>query len=104
MFPCVRRTKKQREPVVEFLKDRGEKKITIAEGATWGSTAKGIREHGYEELIRDYGFGEGDLKNIQVVGDSVDDCRKTYKMSHRFLRMRRQESKGQLQQLAEYAR
>ena len=247
--------------VVEFLKDRGEKKITIAEGATWGSTAKGIREHGYEELIRDYGlnvvdlndadqwkvvfaihpdmrphpiklaqamvnpdnyiisltrlkthlqvgvtlsaknvimgsillmdkfrmhpseagnkvldynlfnimqhlhidlavldgfkgmqgngpvngepidhriaiagtdfvavdrlgaevmgvdfdnirylnylwdygFGEGDLNNIQVVGDSVDDCRKTYKMSHRFLRMRRQESKGQLQQLAEYA-
>ncbi len=49
-----------------------------------------------------FGFGEGDLNEIEVIGESIESCRKQYKMATRFLRMRRQESKGQYQGLAVY--
>jgi len=56
----------------------------------------------YLNYLWDYGFGEGDLSKIQVIGETIESCRKQYKMSPRFLRMRRQESKGQYQDLAVY--
>ncbi len=40
--------------VVEFLKDRGEKDIVVAEGATMGTTSRGFREYGYHELAKEY--------------------------------------------------
>jgi uncharacterized protein (DUF362 family) len=57
----------------------------------------------YLNYLWDWGFGEGDLTKIQVIGEKIEDCREEYKMSPRFLRMRRQESKGQYQELAVYA-
>ena len=54
----------------------------------------------YLNYLWDLGFGEGDLDNIEVVGDSIEACRKVYKMSHRFLKMRRQERKGVYQDIA----
>jgi uncharacterized protein (DUF362 family) len=56
----------------------------------------------YLNYLWDYGFGEGDLAKIQVVGESIESCRKQYKMAPRFLKMRRQESKEQYQELAVY--
>jgi len=53
----------------------------------------------YLNYLWDSGFGEGDLSEIQVIGETIESCRKQYKMSPRFLRMRRQESKGQYQDL-----
>lgn len=47
--------------VVEFLKDIGEKRITIAEGATLGTTAQGYRAYGYYELAKEYGLELIDL-------------------------------------------
>ncbi|NVM26448.1 MAG: DUF362 domain-containing protein, partial [Desulfobacterales bacterium] len=38
--------------VVEFLRDRGEKDIVVAEGATEGTTSRGFREYGYHELAK----------------------------------------------------
>jgi uncharacterized protein (DUF362 family) len=57
----------------------------------------------YLNYLWDYGFGEGDLNNIQVVGESIEGCRKQYRMARRFLRLRRQERKGQSEDLAVYA-
>jgi uncharacterized protein (DUF362 family) len=54
----------------------------------------------YLNYLWDWNFGEGDLSKIRILGESIKNCRKEYKMSPRFLRMRRQESKGQLQGLA----
>ena len=48
-------------------------------------------------------MGEGNLSKIQVVGETIESCRRIYQMAPRFLRDRRQESKGQLQDLAVYA-
>lgn len=54
----------------------------------------------YLNYLWDWGFGEGDLNKIQVIGEAIENCRKQYKMAPRFLKMRRLESKGQLQNLA----
>lgn len=54
----------------------------------------------YLNYLWDWGFGEGDLSKIEVIGETIGSCRNQYKMSPRFLRMRRQESKGQYQELA----
>lgn len=54
----------------------------------------------YLNYLWDYGFGEGDLSKIQVLGETLASCRRTYKMSPRFLKMRRQENKGLYQDLA----
>lgn len=56
----------------------------------------------YLNHLWDFGFGEGDLNKIEVIGESIENCRKQYKMAPRFLRMRRQESKGHYQELAVY--
>ena len=56
----------------------------------------------YLNYLWDSGVGEGDLSKIEVIGETIENCRKQYKMSPRFLRMRRQESKGQYQDLAVY--
>jgi len=48
----------------------------------------------YLNYLWDWGFGEGDLDNIEVIGDRIEDCLKQYKMAPRFLRMRRQEGMG----------
>ena len=57
----------------------------------------------YLNYLWDQGFGEGDLSKIEVVGSSIETCRIPYDLSVRFLRMRRQEQKGQHQDLAVYA-
>jgi uncharacterized protein (DUF362 family) len=56
----------------------------------------------YLNYLWDYGFGEGDLDKIEVVGENIESCRRRYELSPRFLRMRRQENKGQYQDLAVY--
>jgi uncharacterized protein (DUF362 family) len=57
----------------------------------------------YLNYLWDQGFGEGDLSKIEVVGSSIEACRIPYDMSVRFLRMRRQEKKGQHPDIAVYA-
>lgn len=52
--------------VVEFLKDRGEKDIAIAEGATIGTTSRGFREYGYNDLAKEYGLELVDLNEPQT--------------------------------------
>ena len=54
----------------------------------------------YLNYLWDWGFGEGDLNKIQVIGETIESCRKQYKMAPRFIKMRRQESRGQFQNLA----
>jgi uncharacterized protein (DUF362 family) len=54
----------------------------------------------YLNFLWDWGFGEADLSKILVTGETIESCRKTYKMAPRFLKMRRQESKGLYQDLA----
>jgi uncharacterized protein (DUF362 family) len=54
----------------------------------------------YLNYFWDQGMGEADLSKIRVIGETIDDCRRAYRMAPRFLRERRQESKGQLQSLA----
>jgi uncharacterized protein (DUF362 family) len=54
----------------------------------------------YLNYLWDHGIGEGDLSKIQVVGETIEGCRRPYQMAPRFLRDRRQESKGQLPGLA----
>ena len=54
----------------------------------------------YLNYLWDNGFGEADLSKIQIIGENVESCRRTYNMSPRFLKMRRQESKGMYQDLA----
>jgi len=54
----------------------------------------------YLNYLWDQGFGEGDLSKIRVIGETIESCRKEYKMSPRFLKMRRQEKKGIYQDLA----
>ncbi len=54
----------------------------------------------YLNYLWDHGIGEGDLSKIQVVGETIEGCRRSYQMALRFLRDRRQESKGQLAELA----
>jgi len=49
--------------VVEFLKDRGEKDIAVAEGATWGTTPRGFRQYGYHTLAEEYGLELIDLND-----------------------------------------
>jgi uncharacterized protein (DUF362 family) len=56
----------------------------------------------YLNYLWDQGIGEGDLSKIQVIGETIENCRKAYQMAPRFVRDRRQESKGQLQGLAAY--
>ncbi len=56
----------------------------------------------YLNYLWDSGVGEGDLSKIEVIGETIESSRKQYKMSPRFLRMRRQENKGQYQDLAVY--
>ncbi|NVL93134.1 MAG: hypothetical protein HWN71_08900 [Desulfobacterales bacterium] len=41
----------------------------------------------------DWGFGEGDLRKIEVIGETIEASRKQYKIAPQFLRTRRQESK-----------
>ena len=55
----------------------------------------------YLNYLWDWGFGEGDLSKIQVIGETIESCRKQYRMAPRFLKMRRQESKGQYQEIAD---
>jgi len=57
----------------------------------------------YLNYLWDQGFGEGDLSKIQVVGETIESCRRQYKMAPRFLRMRRQENKGRHEDLSVYA-
>lgn len=57
----------------------------------------------YLNYLWDQGIGEGDLAKIQVIGETIEGCRRAYRMAPRFLRDRRQESKGQLQSLAVFA-
>jgi uncharacterized protein (DUF362 family) len=57
----------------------------------------------YLNYFWDQGAGQGDLGKIEVVGDTIDACRRVYQMAPRFLRDRRQESKGQLLDLAVYS-
>jgi uncharacterized protein (DUF362 family) len=54
----------------------------------------------YLNYLWDWGFGEADLDKIQIIGEPIEKCRKEYKMAPRFLKMRRQEMKGQYQGLA----
>jgi uncharacterized protein (DUF362 family) len=54
----------------------------------------------YLNYLWDFGFGEGDLDKIKIVGDPIEVCRKEYKMAPRFLKMRRLEKKGLYQNLA----
>ena len=54
----------------------------------------------YLNYLWDWGFGEADLNKIQIIGDTIESCRKEYKMAPRFLKMRRQEQKGLYQNLA----
>lgn len=54
----------------------------------------------YLNYLWDYGFGEGDLSKIKVIGETIESCRKQYTMSPRFLRARRKESRGLYQELA----
>ena len=49
--------------VVEYLKDRGEKNIAVAEGAAFGNTARGFQGYGYEALAKEYGLELIDLNN-----------------------------------------
>jgi uncharacterized protein (DUF362 family) len=53
----------------------------------------------YLNYLWDWGFGEGDLSKIEVIGETIESCRKQYKLSSRFLKMRRQESKGLYQEV-----
>lgn len=53
----------------------------------------------YLNYLWDWGCGEGDLNKIQVVGETIENCRKEYKMAPRFLKMRRQERKGLYQEI-----
>jgi len=54
----------------------------------------------YLNYLWDWGFGEADLDKIQIMGETIENCRREYKMAPRFLKMRRQETKGQYQGLA----
>jgi uncharacterized protein (DUF362 family) len=54
----------------------------------------------YLNYLWDHGLGEGELNKIQVIGETIQACRKTYRMADRFLKMRRQEGKGLYQPLA----
>ncbi len=54
----------------------------------------------YLNFFWDQGFGEGDLQKIEIIGDTLDDCRLHYRLSPRFLKWRRQEQKGVYQNLA----
>jgi uncharacterized protein (DUF362 family) len=54
----------------------------------------------YLNYLWDQGFGEGDLDKVQILGDTIESCRKEYKMAPRFLKMRRQEKKDLYQNLA----
>ena len=54
----------------------------------------------YLNYLWDQGVGEGNLEKIQVIGETIESCRRAYRMAPRFLRDRRQESKGQQQDLA----
>lgn len=54
----------------------------------------------YLNFLWDYGFGEGDLAKIKIIGENIDQCRLVYRLSPRFLKWRRQEQKGIYQNLA----
>jgi|Deesub1362A_J573_1020465.scaffolds.fasta_scaffold00062_131 uncharacterized protein (DUF362 family) len=51
----------------------------------------------YLNFLWDWGFGEGDLSRIRVLGERIEDCRLSYRMAPRFLRMRRLEGKMEFQ-------
>lgn len=53
----------------------------------------------YLNFLWDYGFGEGDLTKIKIIGENIADCRLNYRLSPRFLKWRRQEQKGIYQNL-----
>ena len=51
-------------PIAEFLTDRGEKNIAIAEGAAFGNTARGFRDYrSYEAMAKQYNLELIDLNN-----------------------------------------
>ncbi|MFA5026833.1 MAG: DUF362 domain-containing protein [Candidatus Methylomirabilota bacterium] len=54
----------------------------------------------YLNHLWDQGVGEGNLEKIELLGETIERCRRVYRMAPRFLRDRRQERKGQLQELA----
>jgi uncharacterized protein (DUF362 family) len=54
----------------------------------------------YLNYLWDWGFGEADLSKIHIIGETIENCRREYRMAPRFLKMRRQEKKGQYQGLA----
>jgi hypothetical protein len=41
----------------------------------------------YLNYLWDQGVGEGNLSKIQVVGETIESCRRTYQMAPRFLQM-----------------
>ena len=49
--------------VLEFLRDRGEKRITLAEGPTFGSLNRAIREYGYDDIVRNFDLTVVDLND-----------------------------------------
>lgn len=48
----------------------------------------------YLNYLWDWGFSEGDLNKIQIIGDTIQSCRKEYKMAPHFLKIRRQEKRN----------
>ena len=48
----------------------------------------------YLNFLWDFGFGEADLTRIKIIGESIEACRRPYKMAPRFLKFRRLEAKG----------
>jgi uncharacterized protein (DUF362 family) len=54
----------------------------------------------YLNYLWDNGFGQADLNQIEVLGETIQNCRKPYKIPPRFFRIRRQEKKGQYQDMA----
>lgn len=53
--------------VLDFLRARGIREVTLAEGAAMGSVQQGIQNYGYEGLVRDYGLRVVDLNEDAAV-------------------------------------
>jgi len=89
------------EPVDHRLAIAGTDYVSVDRVGTevMGADFDDIR---YLNYLWDWGFGEGDLSKIEVVGETIEGCRRQYKMAPRFLKMRRQERKGQYLDLAVY--
>lgn len=61
--------------VLEFLKAKGADEVTLAEGPAMGSFQSGLRNYGYEELVREYGLKLVDLNEHEGVEVEVYDRR-----------------------------